>query len=86
MLIVFKPKSLFELLAGHLTGEGREQSMTRMCLTTDIFHSILLTEGLCMKGGIYSEQKCTICSGTLKDDGRKKVCYPSHIQLRLAKG
>lgn len=37
-----------------------------------------LTGGLCMKGGIYSEQKCLICGGTLKDDGRKKVCCPDH--------
>ncbi len=31
-----------------------------------------------MKGGIYSEQKCPICGGTLKDDNRKKVCCPAH--------
>ena len=31
-----------------------------------------------MKGGIYSEQKCTICGKTLKDDGRKMVCCPDH--------
>ncbi len=37
-----------------------------------------LTGGLCMKGGIYSEQKCAICSSTLKDDGRRKVCCPNH--------
>lgn len=36
------------------------------------------SEGMCMRGGIYSEQKCSVCNGTLKDDGRKKVCCPDH--------
>lgn len=31
-----------------------------------------------MKGGIYSDQKCPICRGTLQDDGKKKVCCPKH--------
>lgn len=31
-----------------------------------------------MKGGIYSEQRCPVCGGTLKDDGRRKVCCPDH--------
>ncbi len=52
--------------------------MSRICLTTDKFRPNLLTGGLCMKGGIYSEQKCTICGSTLKDDGRKKICCPLH--------
>lgn len=41
-----------------------------------------------MKGGICSAQKCGFCGGTLKDDGRKKVCCPDHpdqiaISLRV---
>lgn len=31
-----------------------------------------------MKGGIYSDQKCSICGGNLQDDGKKKVCCPKH--------
>lgn len=31
-----------------------------------------------MKGGIYTDEKCSLCSETLKDDGRKKLCCPSH--------
>lgn len=31
-----------------------------------------------MKGGIYSDFKCGVCGGTLKDDERKKVCCPDH--------
>ena len=31
-----------------------------------------------MKGGIYTDEKCSLCGGTLKDDGRKKLCCPSH--------
>lgn len=31
-----------------------------------------------MKGGIYSEQKCSLCDASLKDDGRRKVCCPNH--------
>lgn len=33
---------------------------------------------MCMKGGIYSEQKCSLCGSSLKDDGRSKVCCPDH--------
>ena len=29
-----------------------------------------------MKDGIYSEQNCAICGGSLKDDGRRKVYVP----------
>ena len=31
-----------------------------------------------MKGGIYTDQKCTVCGATLKDDQRKKVCCSDH--------
>lgn len=31
-----------------------------------------------MKGGIYSDQKCSICNAIFKDDGRKKLCCPNH--------
>ena len=31
-----------------------------------------------MKGGIYSEQRCPICDGSMKDDGRRKVCCSDH--------
>ena len=33
---------------------------------------------MCMKGGIYTDQKCTVCGTVLKDDKRSKVCCPFH--------
>ena len=33
-----------------------------------------------MQGGIYSDQKCAVCGGTLKDDGRKALACPLHPQ------
>jgi integrase len=30
--------------------------------------------GMCMKGGIYADEKCQICGGTLKDTGRFLAC------------
>jgi hypothetical protein len=31
-----------------------------------------------MKGGIYTDQKCTVCDAMLKDGGRKKLGCPDH--------
>jgi integrase len=31
-----------------------------------------------MKGGIYTDQKCTVCGAVLRDDGRKKLSCPDH--------
>lgn len=33
---------------------------------------------LCMKGGIYSREKCQICGGTFKNDGKKSLYCPVH--------
>ncbi|MGL1932202.1 MAG: site-specific integrase [Desulfotalea sp.] len=51
------------------------------CLTNNRFYpNTDTTGGMCMKGGIYSEQKCPLCGASLKDDGRKKVSCPKHHQ------
>jgi integrase len=34
--------------------------------------------GMCMKGGIYSEQKCPDCGRTYKDNGRSGLTCPQH--------
>lgn len=63
--------------------------MNLSCLTKGGFRpNTALTGGLCMKGGIYTDQKCTVCGATLKDDGRKKLSCPDHpdqvaINLRV---
>jgi len=36
---------------------------------------------LCMKGGIYSDQRCSVCGSTFKDDGRKGLFCPNHPQI-----
>jgi len=33
---------------------------------------------LCMKGGIYSDEKCVICGEQLKDNKKDSVCCPDH--------
>jgi len=35
-----------------------------------------------MKGGIYSEEKCSICEGPLRDNGKNAVCCPLHSKMR----
>ena len=53
--------------------------MSLSCLTKSSFRpNTALTGGLCMKGGIYTDQKCAVCDATMKDDGRKKLCCPDH--------
>jgi integrase len=37
---------------------------------------------LCMIGSIYSEEKCPICGGTFKDDGRKALICPIHSKQK----
>lgn len=39
---------------------------------------------LCMLGGIYSRQKCPICGGTFRDDGRKALTCPRHPDQRAS--
>lgn len=36
--------------------------------------------GICMKGGIYTRQKCSICGTTFKDNHRNGLSCPSHPQ------
>ena len=55
-----------------------------------VFHtqgntSLNLTGGLCMKGGIYSSQKCLICGGSFNDDGRRGLFCPNHPEQRASK-
>ena len=38
-----------------------------------------------MIGGIYSDQRCPICGGTFKDDGRKGLFCPKHPQCQATK-
>lgn len=35
-----------------------------------------------MLGGIYSEQKCPVCEGSFKDDGKRGLFCPEHPQCR----
>jgi integrase len=37
-----------------------------------------------MKGGIYSSQKCSICAGSFKDDGRRGLFCPYHPEQRAS--
>ncbi len=34
--------------------------------------------GMCMRGGIYTEEKCALCGAQMKDNGRDAVCCPDH--------
>lgn len=34
--------------------------------------------GMCMLGGIYSEERCSVCGGQMVDNGRNAVCCPKH--------
>jgi acyl-CoA synthetase (AMP-forming)/AMP-acid ligase II len=38
--------------------------------------------GLCMLGGIYSDERCKVCGSMLKDDGRKGLFCPVHQENR----
>lgn len=38
-----------------------------------------------MLGGIYSDQKCPVCGGTFKDDGRKGLSCPEHPKYGASK-
>lgn len=40
---------------------------------------------MCMKGGIYTDQKCSVCGGTLKDDGRRSLCCPDHPAVKATR-
>lgn len=42
------------------------------------FRPTLLSGGLYMKGGIYTDQKRAACRATLKDDASKRLCCPDH--------
>jgi integrase len=35
-------------------------------------------EGLCMLGGIYSDQRCPVCGGVFRDDGKKGLFCEKH--------
>lgn len=37
-----------------------------------------------MAGGIYSDERCPLCGGVFKDDGRRKLFCPLHPQQRAA--
>lgn len=41
--------------------------------------------GLCMIGGIYSHERCTVCNGLLKDDGKKALSCRDHPQCRATR-
>lgn len=36
---------------------------------------------MCMIGGIYSDQRCPVCSSTFKDDGKKSLKCPNHNKI-----
>jgi hypothetical protein len=40
--------------------------------------------GLCMKGGIYTEEKCSVCGGAMRDNGKNAVCCPSHPRQKAS--
>ncbi len=40
---------------------------------------------LCMKGGIYSNQRCPLCGSTFRDDGRKGLSCPNHPQIQATR-
>jgi len=35
-----------------------------------------------MAGGIYSDQRCPLCGGVYRDDGRRGLSCPAHPQQR----
>jgi integrase len=46
-----------------------------------VSHDIMASRrkgGLCMLGGIYSDERCPICKGRFKDDGRRGLSCPVH--------
>ncbi len=56
-----------------------------MILTADKKYSIPPTSGgMCMKGGIYSDERCQICGGSFRDTGRSMAC-PEHPQCRATR-
>jgi len=38
-----------------------------------------------MKGGIYSDEKCPLCGGRFKDDGRRGLFCPNHPEQRASR-
>lgn len=38
-----------------------------------------------MLGGIYSDEKCPVCGGGLRDNGRNAVCCPKHPKHRASR-
>lgn len=40
---------------------------------------------MCMKGGIYSDEKCFICGKNLKDNKKNAVCCPDHPEVMARK-
>lgn len=54
-------------------------------LTTDKKYLIPpLSGGMCMKGGIYSNEKCPVCGGVFKDNGNSLIC-PNHKNVRATR-
>lgn len=47
-------------------------------------HGLSLIGGLCMKGGIYSNEKCPVCGGIFKDIGNSLAC-PIHKNIRASR-
>jgi integrase len=41
--------------------------------------------GLCMLGGIYSDERCKVCGGVLEDDGRKGLFCSTHSDGRATR-
>jgi len=46
------------------------------------FQDNLNTGGICMKGGIYSEEKCPLCGATLQYTEKRGIACPEHPQIR----
>jgi len=40
---------------------------------------------VCMIGGIYSDERCPVCGGSFKDDGRKSLYCPNHPAITARK-
>jgi len=40
---------------------------------------------LCMLGGVYSDQRCPMCGGSFKDDGKRGLFCPEHPQCQATK-
>ncbi len=47
--------------------------------------SLTLIKGVCMLGGIYTDEKCFICGKNLKDDGKRSLSCPQHPSQKATK-